>query len=190
MTHDDKKKKTEIHSENCEPDPSELVTDGRCKYETETGYVEEDLKKIRRESIFLFVVLFVSLGLLLLNITGQIVSLLQLEGVQANILQHYLTYFLSGILGGILFGMKIFYRYVAKGRWHLDRRYWRIMSPFIAGAIALVIGSMAEVGVVDEPNGWSILVGFLAGYFADRAVGKMIDVAKVLFGEEESKKDC
>jgi hypothetical protein len=98
------------------------------------------------------------------------------------------------MLGGITFGIKYFYRVVARGWWHQDRRFWRFMSPFIAMIVALVVGSMIDAGliVVTAQNRIStpaiISIGFLAGYFADEAVGKMYEVASVLFGRSDSIK--
>ena len=167
------------------------VADGHKRYEPESRYSEAIQKEIKGESIFLFILLVISLAMLFLSVTGVMNKWFNIEEKYHDACSHYFIYFSSGLLGGVLFGMKNFYRFVAKGLWHQDRKYWRIMSPFIASVIAIVIGSMTDIGFTESNGtqivGGKVVVGFLAGYFADKAVGKMIDVARVFFGD--TKKD-
>jgi len=103
----------------------------------------------------------------------------------------YLIYFATGgLLGGSIYGMKYFYRVIARRYWTQDRRYWRILSPFISMAIAFVIGCMIYAGILNSgkpdsgfKNSWGVAFGFFAGYFADEAVGKMYDIATMIFGK-------
>ena len=115
-------------------------TDGRTIYQWESKYPEDAKQEIRLEAMFLFIILFVSLILLFLTWEGWIYLWLPLPPDKVDTLRDYTYYALSGMLGGIIFGMKYFYRVVARGWWHQDRRYWRIMSPFIAMVIAVIIG--------------------------------------------------
>ena len=86
----------------------------------------------------------------------------------------------SGLLGGATFGMKYFYRVVARGMWNEDRVYWRMFSPFIAVSLSVVMAAIMVKDVFSS-SALAISVGFLTGYFSDEAVSKMYDVACVLF---------
>ena len=170
-------------------------TDGRKPYQWKSCYPEwEDARKeIFWEAVFLFFIYFFSLFLLYANWRGWICLWLSSWGLNAATLKKYAYYASAGMHGGIIFGMKYFYRVVARGWWHQERRYWRIMSPFISMSIALIVGAMIDASVMTahKPvNGASIVsVGFLAGYFADEAVGKMYEIAAVIFGKSTLAKD-
>ena len=106
------------------------------------------------------------------------------EGVTFN---KYMYYVSSGFLGGVVFGMKYLYRVIARGFWHQDRKAWRMMSPFIALAVSFVVGVLVEASMIvaEKPSltPTIISIGFLSGYFADEAVGKMYEIASVIFGK-------
>ncbi len=167
-------------------------TDGRQKFDYKSGYPIEAKKEIRCEAIFLFLILFLSLIALYFVWTGCISSSLGLLGEQSQIFKKYALFAISGMLGGIIFGMKYFYRVVARGYWHQDRRTWRLMSPFISMVIALITGTLINANMVngqEVASGASVVaIGFLAGYFADEAVGKMYEIANVIFGKSASNK--
>ena len=59
-------------------------------------------------------------------------------------------------------------------------------SPWISACIAFVVGCMVLSGYINAAQSPSfateICVGFITGYFADDAVGKMSEVATALFG--------
>jgi hypothetical protein len=97
------------------------------------------------------------------------------------------------LLGGIVFGLKFFYHAVAKGLWHQDRRIWRLMSPYLSMSIGLVVGAMIDASFISTAKPISgaafVSIGFLAGYFADRAVAKMGEVASVVFGRSVAPRD-
>ena len=102
-------------------------------------------------------------------------------------------FFIGGMLGGTLFGIKYLYKVVARGRWNLDRRLWRIFSPFISGGLALAIGTLIDSGIfgvaVKSPTASSYLsLGFISGYFADNALAKMQELAETLFGTPGKEK--
>ncbi|MFZ5993412.1 MAG: hypothetical protein ACOYU4_00235 [Thermodesulfobacteriota bacterium] len=164
-------------------------TDGRKPCDWVTSYPATALKEIRWESIYLLSVLICSLFLIFANWIGWIIPLFQLPRGQALMLKKYTYYTSSGLLGGITFGIKYFYRVVARGYWHQDRKYWRIMSPFIAMTVALIIGAMIDASLINAKQPCSgaavVSIGFLAGYFADQAVAKMYDIAIVLFGKAQ-----
>ena len=164
-------------------------TDGRKKYDWDTKYNDASRQKMFHESIYIGAVFVISLIFLiaLWFLYGFCPCLEQFQFEKINIL----FYLFSGLLGGSVFGIKYFYRVIARGYWSLDRIYWRIFSPWISASIALIVGFMIISGFVCtvETNSpaKSICIGFVSGYFADDAVGKMSEVAKALFGRSEAK---
>ena len=170
---------------------NDVNTDDRKPFDWKSKYPSEARKEIRWESAYIGFIFFLSFALLVLNFLGIISSLLALE--ETHIIKfEYIVYFSSaGMLGGIVFGMKYFYRVVARGYWTQDRRYWRILSPFISMSVAFIVGTMSSSGVLlahnSSTNTWAIAFGFFAGYFADEAVGKMYEMATLLFGKTKKK---
>ena len=171
--------------------PNDINTDDKDQYDWKSKYPPEARKEIRWESVYIGVIFILSFALLVLNFLGVFSKLLELE--ESQILQfEYIVYFSSaGMLGGIVFGMKYFYRVVARGYWTQDRKYWRILSPFISMSVAFIVGTMASSGILmahnSSKNMWAIAFGFFAGYFADEAVGKMYEMATLLFGKTKKK---
>lgn len=167
-------------------------TDGRKPYEWLTRYPPDARIEIRRETGYLFIIFFLSLFLIFANWKGWIGSFLSFSPEEALKFRKYVYYALSGMLGGITFGMKYFYRVVARGYWHQDRRIWRIMSPFIAMTVSLIVGMMIDASFLaaKQPitSAAVVSIGFLAGYFADEAVGKMYEIANVIFGKSSITK--
>jgi hypothetical protein len=157
-------------------------------------YSDKVNKIIKKECIYLFTVLFISLLILFLNWKGIITNLIDINQNKEIVCKKYIYFGASGLLGGITFGIKVFYRSVARGEWEADRKYWRIMSPHVAMVIAIVVGTMIDAGLMSTSKGnahaaSSVAVGFFSGYFADEAVGKMYDVASVIFGNRLLEKD-
>ncbi len=167
--------------------------DGRKPFEWNSKYPKEARIEQYCEAAFLFALYILSLFMLFATWKGWICTWLSTSGPQAVSLKKYLYFCAAGMLGGIIFGMKFFYRIVARGGWHQDRRFWRLKSPFIALVISMIIGTMIDSNVMTTTkpiNGAGIVwVGFLAGYFADDAVGKMAEVASVVFGKSTKSGD-
>jgi hypothetical protein len=176
---------------NEEKRSADINTDAREQFDWKSKYPPEARKEIFLESVYVLFFFFLSFALLLLNYFGLISSLFALD--ESRIIKfEYIVYFSSaGILGGTVFGMKYFYRVVARGYWTQDRRYWRILSPFISMGIAFIIGCMSSIGILttynSSTNTWAVAFGFFAGYFADEAVGKMYEIATLIFGKTTKK---
>ena len=79
---------------------------------------------------------------------------------------------------------------VIMGQWQIDRRYWRFFTPHIGGATGfafVVVIACGLFGILDKKSVASPLacwaIGFMVGYFTDRAMLKLGEVADVLFGK-------
>lgn len=97
---------------------------------------------------------------------------------------------ICGLLGGTIFDMKWFYKSIAHGFWNIDRIYWRIFTPVISLSFAFCLACIFSDNIIVHGNGFSAAtLGFLSGYFSDEAVGKMAEVAKVLFNTNKKTSD-
>jgi hypothetical protein len=101
----------------------------------------------------------------------------------------------AGMVGGTLFGLKWLYHSVAKGIWHLDRRLWRLSTPWISAGLALAVLALLRSDalrlfnpvIVRSPGG-VFGVSFLVGYFSDITIGKLNELADVLFAPGRGEK--
>lgn len=105
----------------------------------------------------------------------------------------YGYFFLGGVLGGTLFGIKYLYHVVARGFWNQDRRLWRLLSPLLSGSLAFVIGALTDAGLLGLTTSASkapafLSLGFITGYFGDKALAKMTEIADVIFGTRDAPK--
>ncbi len=170
-------------------------TDGRKQYDWESKYPECAQKEMKIEAIYIAIILIIAFSLLIFIVGGlidKVGNLIGLEAKKTASLEGVIIYFFSGLLGGTIFGLKYFYRVVSRGYWSQDRKYWRFFSPWISACVAFVVGCMVLSGYINATQTQSfaaeICVGFITGYFADEAVGKMSEVATALFGSN-SKTD-
>lgn len=170
-------------------------TDGRKQYDWESKYPECAQKEMKKEAIYIAIILIIAFSLLIFIVGGlidKVGNLIGLEAKKTASLEGVIIYFFSGLLGGTIFGLKYFYRVVSRGYWSQDRKYWRFFSPWISACVAFVVGCVVLSGYINATQTQSfaaeICVGFITGYFADEAVGKMSEVATALFGSN-SKTD-
>lgn len=169
------------------------LTDNRKRYDWKSRYPEQAVKEIRLEGVYLFLTLIFSLVFIFGTWRSWFCLFCSLSPVETVLFKKYLYYSSSGMLGGIIFGMKYFYRVVARGYWHQDRKAWRLMSPYIAMAIAVVVGWLVDASMIKNQSLMGsaavLSIGFLSGYFADEAVSKMYEIAAVVFGKRSVLKD-
>ncbi len=159
----------------------ELPNDGREKGSYESRYKNKECqKKIKRDALYISILLALSMILIFLNFLNFFENILGLSGDKSIIFHKVVYCVTSGLLGGSTFGMKYFYRVVARGFWNEDRVYWRIFSPWIAVALSIVMAAIM-IKDVSSSSALAITIGFLTGYFSDEAVSKMYDVACILF---------
>ena len=170
----------------------DINTDGKKAFDWKSKYPDDARKEMRIEAIYIGLVLVVSLAGIFLNWSGFISCWLKIEKSRVLSFEGIVLYFFSGLTGGTIFGIKYFYRVIARGFWSQDRKYWRIFSPWISACIALVVGCMVVSDYIktsrNPSTAMNMFIGFLSGYFADEAVGKMSEVAKALFGSNNAKK--
>jgi hypothetical protein len=175
------------------PEPPNEVdgvnTDGRWRHDWPSKYKEEARKFIRADAWYVAVLLVLALVSIFLTWRGTTYHWLTYgcESCSSVVFKKFSYFFLGGFLGGVLFAMKYLYKVVARGYWNMDRRLWRLFSPFLSGGLALVVGALIDSGVLGLTtkiaSGSAFLsYGFITGYFADRAIDKMQEVAETVFG--------
>jgi len=170
-------------------DQEHINTDERSKYDWKSYWCSDSRKLIRREALWMSILFFGSLLMILVTWSGYSFEILKFDCQECskNIFDMYAYLFLGGLFGGIIFGVKYLYKVVARGRWHEDRRLWRFFSPWLSAGVAIAIGSLFDSGIVGlgftiSSNSGYFAVGFVTGYFADRAIAKMQEVAETMFG--------
>lgn len=103
--------------------------------------------------------------------------------------------FLGGLLGGACFSVKWLCHAVARQHWHADRTLWRLLSPFISGLLALVMLQLIPLGLFAvlraatvSTSGALLSLGWLCGYYADSAFGKLAQIAGRLFSDRRHRR--
>jgi hypothetical protein len=182
------------------PSPGHDYTDDRAPWDWPSKYPAAARERINTEAKLLalaLVALLVAAGFFLclsgafsnttvpisLGTTGTI-----------NFDARIIAIFLCGNVGGTTFSIKWLIHSVAKGRWHLDRTYWRYFVPLIGGVYATVVLTLLDSGFVgghapDPQRGLAstAALAFLIGYFSDGVSGLLSNVANAVFGTLREK---
>lgn len=172
--------------------------DGRDIGKWQTEYPAEARKEIKVEAYYTgvcavvyFLAVVISLWISDKFPNGDAKITPDFHGLSSNFLG-YLCAIFGGGLGGSLYAVKWMYHVVARRSWHQDRRLWRIFTPHISAALALIVVLVASsdtLAVFDAnliQNHEQILVmAILAGLFSDKALAKLSEVANTLFGQTE-----
>lgn len=178
-------------------------TDGKQPGEWQTSYSKEARKGIRWETAYLVTIFSICvLGVFYViykfcdSPVGSEPLVGETKGISrgSNMFLGFLGAWFSGTLGGCSFGIKWMYHIVAKQRWHEDRRLWRLLSPHLSGVVSLFMVLLVASGLlqifakdfVERPIG-VMAFSFLVGYFSDKALAKMAEVADTLFGGQKKK---
>lgn len=169
-----------------------LNTDERDKGQWESRYPAKAKWAIRVDAAYVALVLALTLVAILLSWRGTAFQWLAGDCTSCSraTFERYAYFYLGGQLGGTLFGVKYLYNVVARGWWNIDRRLWRLFSPFLSGGLALTVGALTDSGVLGlatkATSGAAYFsLGFVAGYFADSALRKMKEIADTMFGAPE-----
>jgi hypothetical protein len=167
------------------------LTDGRKTGNWESRYSSDAHEHINREKKYL---IFVFIGSIILPFILGIVNNEFLKTEHSYLhLKRYIFGFSGGTLGGTMYSAKWLVHSVAKNTWNMDRRLWRIFTPFVSGALAFCIILLMDSGILNITNTDSISlpkaygIGFLVGYFSDNAIGKLTELAKVFFGSSQTR---
>lgn len=142
------------------------------------------------EAIYLLIMVIISFVLLLLNYMGKFNTWFGIEGNEALLFSRMVSCVACGLLGGTIFDIKWFYKSIAHGYWNADRIYWRLFTPIISLSFAFCLACIFSDNIIVYGSGFTAsTLGFLTGYFSDEAVGKMAEVAKVLFNTNKKETD-
>ncbi|MFV0625184.1 hypothetical protein ACBY01_14390 [Sphingomonas sp. ac-8] len=170
-------------------------TDGRGPYDWPSRYDTNAQRKMRTEVGALLAMLLLSLVAagIFLGLSEKPISW-QFGDATFWVSFRLLAIFAVGCVGGVTFSMKWLIHAVAKGKWHLDRRFWRLMVPAIGGVYACVVMTLFGGGMLGSgdassaaPMGNTAALAFLVGYFSDGVSGLLSNVANAVFGTLEKK---
>lgn len=171
-----------------------LNTDDRQKGKWESRYPDEAKNGIRLDAVYVGVLLLLTLAAILFTWKGTIFRLVAGDCISCSpaTFQRYAYFYLGGQLGGTLFGVKYLYNVVARGWWNIDRRLWRLFSPFLSGGLAFSVAALTDSGVLGlttkaQSGAAFFSLGFITGYFADSALRKMKEIADTVFGSPEGQ---
>ncbi len=169
-------------------------TDGRKRLDWTSKYPREAEKEIRLEAIYLGLLLFAAPIVMVILWLRQPQYWLRLSDQQYAVVLRFSLAWVAGTLGGVLYDLKWLYHSVARQRWHLNRRLWRVFTPHISGGLAFGITALIESNIIRvfdrtvmTRSVTVVGIAFLIGYFSDSAVAKMTEVADTLFGTTRSK---
>jgi hypothetical protein len=170
-------------------------TDGRQMGEWQSRYDEKAQREINFEVWLVAPILFIIPVLILIVWRGWPKYWLGVDDTQYLVFSRYCYAWLGGTLGGTLFDLKWLYHSVAKGFWNIDRRLWRLFTPHMSGGLAFAVIIMIFSGmfghlVANSMAKSPLIIGisFLVGYFSDRAIGKLAEIADTLFGATAADK--
>lgn len=178
-------------------------TDSRERWDWKTRYPPDARRCINNEAITLgtMLLLVVLLSAACFGLSGQpivfpIKWLSSSHGAELRwqIDTRIVAVFCSGWVGGTTFAIKWLVHAVAKGTWHLDRRYWRLLVPPLGGVYACVVLTLFDAGIfghqqTTEPRNlpFASALAFLVGYFSDGVSGLLSNIANAVFGTLEKK---
>ncbi|WP_323018509.1 hypothetical protein [Castellaniella sp.] len=176
------------------PNPiSRDEADGRLALDWKSRYPKEARAQIRKEAAAVAAISVGSLVMVFLVWSGLLVKWTGCDVCTRHAFSRYGYFFFGGVLGGTLFGIKYLYHVVAKGFWNQDRCLWRVLSPLLAGSLAFIIGALTDAGFLGLTVSASkapafLSLGFITGYFGDKALAKMTEIADVIFGTRGAPK--
>jgi hypothetical protein len=163
--------------------------DGRRPYDWKSKWDPEARKKMRVEGGYLVALLLLCPLVLFVLATEKLADPLRLTPNDARLLALYGGAWISGTIGGCVFTLKWYYHSIARGKWHLDRRAWRFLTPLISGALAFATATLFVARVVpifDEALtgnlGAIVSLSFLIGYFSDNTIAALAATADRVLG--------
>jgi hypothetical protein len=185
--------------------PSDSYTDGREPWDWKSKFDPEARIEIAYEEKRLLIYLALSLVLaaVSLSIGDQEIRIslpFNAASADGNSQQlslavncRILAQFFVGWVGGTTFALKWLVHACATGKWHLDRRLWRLIVPLLGGVYSTVMltlldaGMFAHSGDASRSLAVSAALAFLVGYFSDGVSGLLSNIANAVFGTLEKK---
>ena len=181
------------------PAKTDEYTDGRKLWEWQSKFPDEARNEIRFEARVLITSLVATLlaaGLFLGLGDASFEFKLPIGETPPSFFVSckLLATFFTGCVGGVTFSIKWLVHTAATGKWHLDRRYWRLLVPCVGGVYALTVLTLFDAGLFLRGNNGATSVStlspalaFLVGYFSDGVSGLLSNVANAVFGTLEKK---
>lgn len=185
--------------------PSDSYTDGRMPWDWKSKFDPEAQLGIAYEQrlLLLYLVLSLILTAFSLSLAGQEIRIpLAFNAVSADGSPQQLSLaascpilaqFFGGWLGGTTFALKWLVHACATGKWHLDRRPWRLIIPLLGGVYSCVVLTLLDAGILGQradaarPLAVSAALAFLVGYFSDGVSGLLSNIANAVFGTLEKR---
>jgi hypothetical protein len=185
--------------------PSDGYTDGRKPYDWKSKYDPEARVEIAYEErrLLTYLGMALTLAAFSLMLSGQAIQIpvpfnaVSSEGnpqqLMLTISCHILAVFCVGWVGGTTFALKWLVHACAAGKWHLDRRPWRLIVPLLGGVYSSVMLTLLDAGMfghgtdASRPLAVSAALAFLVGYFSDGVSGLLSNIANAAFGTLEKK---
>ncbi len=169
-------------------------TDGRKQWDWDSHFPLEARKLMNTEAYALLAMLMASLlgAGAFLGLADQ-TSWIDIGSLKLWISFRLFAIFFTGCVGGVTFSIKWLIHAAAKGKWHRDRRYWRLMVPTIGGVYACVVMTLFASGMFSgqaaQASGVAstAALAFLVGYFSDGVSGLLSNIANAVFGTLEKK---
>lgn len=169
-------------------------TDNRTPGEWQSKYEGDAMNKIFFEARYLVFTYSLAPILSLIIWLDLPLKWFDLDPQVFLIIKKYSLVFFGGVFGGTIFDIKWLVHAVAKRKWHMDRRLWRLLVPLTSGAFSLAFATLISSGFLKifDPNSLqspatAFGFGFLVGYFSDNAIAKLSEVAQTLFGTLEDR---
>ena len=166
-----------------------LPADNRKKGDYKSKYPIEIIKKQNKEAIYISVLMIIGFLAICLAFLDMPFVFFNLSSDKLSVAAKTIYCVAGGLLGGAAIDMKCLYRAVSSGMWNEDRRLWRICSPIVSVILSLVMCAIFSDKVMQSSGYFALSIGFFTGYFSDEAVGKMYDVALVVFSRNPQNKD-
>lgn len=179
--------------------PKDEYTDGRDPWIWESKFPPKAKTEIKTEAWILFIGLALALILsgVSIGLGDQSLKIALNTSEPPLVLTlnaKVFAMFFTGCVGGLTFSIKWLVHAVATGKWHQDRRYWRLLIPWLGGVYALAVLTLFDGGYLgaqtSDPTKFlmaSPALAFLVGYFSDGVSGLLSNVANAVFGTLEKK---
>jgi hypothetical protein len=170
--------------------PADLL-DGRTPGDWKSRYPDKKAQRAMLSEACFLAVLLIGIPILIVVVwMGEPRTWLSLSEAEYRTLATFAYAWLAGALGGAAFSAKWLIHTVSHWTWNRDRRFWRFLTPIVAGTVSFALIALATSGLfrvldAEQIRTGSAVVGisFLLGYFSDNTIAKLAELAERLLGE-------